>query len=105
MPPRHTTPAHTPAALRHTFETSETPADKNRAEALTAFRDLGSEVDVGAVFGAEVGVVSQRRAQTAAPTTTGLVATLLMVDVWTDVSVTRRKHAPHQDLTLGCIES
>lgn len=56
------------------------------------------------MFGAEVRIVSQGRAQTAAPTTTGLVATLLVVDVWADVSVTRRKHTPHQDFTLGCIE-
>lgn len=74
------------------------------ADALTAFRDLGSEVDVDAVFGAEVGVVSQRRAQAAAAAVTGLVTALLLVEVWTDVGVTRREHAPHQDFTVGRVE-
>ena len=46
------------------------------------------------MFGAEVSVVSQSRAQTAAPTATGLVAALLLVDVWTDVTMTRSKYTP-----------
>lgn len=57
------------------------------------------------MFGAEVRVVSQCCAQTAAPTATGLVATILLVDVWTDVAMTRGKHSPHKYLTLGCIEN
>lgn len=78
--------------------------NKRKPRCLTAFRDLSSEIDVDSVFGAEVGVVSQGCAQTAAPTSTGLVATLLLVDVGTDVAVARSKNAPHEDLTLGCIE-
>ncbi len=56
------------------------------------------------MFGAEVSVMSQCCAQTAAPTTTGLVAALLLVDIWTDVAMTRGKHTPQKHLTLGCIE-
>lgn len=56
------------------------------------------------MFGAEVRVVSQRRAKTAAPAATGLVATLLLVDGWTDVAVAHGEHAANEDLALGCIE-
>lgn len=75
-----------------------------KTEILTAFRDLCSEVNFNFVFGAQIGVVSQRRAQAAASTTTGLVATLLLVDVWTDVAMARSEHTPQKHITLGCIE-
>lgn len=55
------------------------------------------------MFGAEVGVVSQCSAQTAAATATGLVAALLLVKVWTDVAMTWSKHRPQKHITLGCI--
>lgn len=56
------------------------------------------------MFGAKVSIVSQRSAQTAAPTATGLVAALLLVDVWTDVAMAWCKHIPQKHLTLGRIE-
>lgn len=56
------------------------------------------------MFGTKIRVVSQSCAQTAASATTGLVATVLLVDVWTDVAVTLGEHTPHKHLTLGCIE-
>lgn len=48
--------------------------------------------------------MSQCCAQTAASTATGLVAAMVLVDVWTDVAMTRGKHTPHKYLTLGSIE-
>lgn len=56
------------------------------------------------MFGAQVSVVSQRRAQAAASTTTGLVTTLLLVVVWTDVAMAWSEHTPQKHITLGCIE-
>lgn len=56
------------------------------------------------MLGAQVGVVSQCCAQTAAPASAGLVATVLLVDVRTDVVVALGEHAPHEYLTLGGVE-
>lgn len=70
---------------------------------LTALRDLRPEINVNSMFGAEVSVVSQCSAQTAAPTATGLVAALLLVDVWTNVAMTRSKHTLQKHVTLGSI--
>lgn len=56
------------------------------------------------MFGAEVCIVSQRCAKTAAPTPTGLVAAMLLVDSWTDVAMAQGKHAAYEYLALGCIE-
>lgn len=56
------------------------------------------------MFGAKVSVMSQCSAQTAAPTAAGLIAALLLVDVWTDVAMARSKHSAQKHLTLGCVE-
>ena len=61
---------------------------------LTAFRNMRSEINVNSMFGTEVSVVSQCSAHAAAPTATGLVAALLLVDVWTDVAMTSSKWTP-----------
>lgn len=70
---------------------------------LTTFRDLWPEIHVD-MFGAEVSVVSQSSAQTAASTATGLVAALLLVDVWTDVAMARGEHTTQEHVALWCIE-
>lgn len=56
------------------------------------------------MLGAEICVVSQCCAQTAAATSAGLVSTVLLVDVWTDVVVALGEHASHQYVTLGRVE-
>lgn len=75
-----------------------------RLSQLTAFGDVRSEINVNSNLGAEQGVVGQSGAQTRAPAAAGLVATLLPVDVWTNVAVTRGEHATQEHLTLGGIE-
>lgn len=70
---------------------------------LTTLRDLSSEINVDSVFRAEVSVVSQGCAHAAASAKTGLIAALLLVDVWADVTMTWSKCTPHKHLALGCI--
>lgn len=57
------------------------------------------------MFRAEKSIVSESRAQTTAPAAAGLVAALLLVDVWTDEAMTLGKHTPQKHFTLGCIEN
>lgn len=44
--------------------------------------------------------MSQSSAQTAASTATGLVAALLLVDVWTDVAMARGEHTTQEHVAL-----
>lgn len=76
---------------------------KLKGRYLTTLGDLSSEVNVDSVFRAQVSVVGQGCAHAAAPTEAGLIAALLLVDVWADVTVTRSERTSHENLALGCV--
>lgn len=58
-----------------------------------------SEVDADVVFGADVGVMSERSAQAATATPTGLIAALLVIHTRTHVRVACSKHVSSQHIT------
>lgn len=113
---RHTGVVQHPSKANHPYTTNKTVFAEMihfymydgwlgiKKKDLTTLRDMWSKINGDSMFCTEVSIMSQCSAQTAAPTATGLIAALLLVDVWTDVTMTWSKHTSHQHLTLGCVE-
>lgn len=74
------------------------------SQALTTLRDLWPEINADSVFRAEISIVRKCCTQAVTTTTTCLVAALLQIDVWADITMTWCKHIPREHVTLRCIE-